>query len=194
MEQPTICILLTVTLNNSNCCSLSHVWLFVTPWTAACQASLSFSISLNLLKLMSIELVMLSNHLILCHTLFSCPQSFPALGSFPVSWLLASGGQSIVTSASVFPMNIQCWFPLGWSDWISLQSKGLSESLLQHHNLKASILSCSAFFLVQLSHLYLTVGKTIALTLWTFVSKLKFLLLNMLSKLVTAFLPRSKHL
>ena len=194
MEQPTICILLTVTLNNSNCCPLSHVWLFVTPWTAACQASLSSSISLSLLKLMSIELVMPPNHLILCHTLFSCPQSFPALGSFPVSWLLASGGQSIGTSASVFPMNIQCWFPLGWTDWISLQSKGLSESLLQHYNLKASVLSCSAFFLVQLSHLYLTTGKTIALTLLTFVSKLKFLLLNMLSKLVTAFLPRSKHL
>ena len=98
----------------------------VTPWTATCQASLFFTISWSLLKLMSIESMMLSNHLILCHP-FSCPQSFPASGFFPVSWLFASGGQSIRASASipVLPMNIEHWFPLGLTDLISLQSKEL---------------------------------------------------------------------
>ena len=104
---------------------LSHVWLFVTPWTAACQASLSFTISLSLLKYMSIELVMLSKHLIL---FYSCLRSFPASGSFPLSWLFPSGGQNIgaSASASVLLMNIQGWFPLGWTGLISLLSKGLS--------------------------------------------------------------------
>ena len=102
--------------------SLSRVWLFVTPWTAAHQAPLSSPIFQSLLKLMSIELVMLSNHLILC-----CPQYFPASGSFPMSWFFASGGQSIgaSASASVLPMNIQGWFPLGLTGLISLLSKGL---------------------------------------------------------------------
>ena len=102
---------------------LSRVRFFATPWTAARQASLSFTNSRSLLKLMSIELVMPSNHLILFS---SCLQSFPASGSFPMSWLFASGGQSIGASASVPPMNIQDWSPLGWTSWISLQSKGLS--------------------------------------------------------------------
>ena len=106
--------------------SLSHVRLFVTQWTAAPQASLSITISWNLLKFMSIELVMPSNHLFLCHPLSSCPQSFSASESFPMSWLFASGGQSIRASASIPPMNIQDWFPLGWTGWISLQSKGFS--------------------------------------------------------------------
>ena len=99
---------------------LSHVWLFETPWTAARQAPLSWSF----LRFASLELVMLSNHLILCCSL----QSFPALGSFPMSQLFASGGQSIgvSASASVHPMNIQGWFPSGWTGWISLQFKGLS--------------------------------------------------------------------
>ena len=106
--------------------SLSHVPLFVTSWTAAHQASLFFTVSWNLLKLMSIESVMPYNHLILCCPLSSCPQSFPALGSFPVSHLFASGGQSIEASAStpVFPMNIQGWFPLGLTGLNSLLSKG----------------------------------------------------------------------
>ena len=113
--------------------SLSCVQLFSTPWTAACQASLSITNSKRLLKLMSIELAKLSNHLILCH------QSFPALGSFPVSQFFPSGGQSIgaSASASVLPMNIQDWFPLGWTAWISLQSKGLarvfSSTIVQKH-------------------------------------------------------------
>ena len=108
--------------------SLSWVWLFATPGTAACQASLSITNSWSLLKLMSIESVMPSNRLILLHPLSSCLQSFPASGSFPMSQLIASGGQSIGASAStpVLPMNIQDWFPLGLAYLISLQSKGLS--------------------------------------------------------------------
>ena len=102
----------------------------------------------------------------------SCLQSFPASRSFPMSQFFTSGDQSIgvSASASLLPMNIQDRFPLGWSGWISLQSKGLS-SLLQHHSSKASVLWHSAFFTVQLSHPYMTTGKTIALTRWTFVGK-----------------------
>ena len=112
-----------------------------------------------------------------------------------MSQLFAWGGQSIGVSASatVLPMNIQDWSPLGWTGWISLQSKGL-KSLLQHHSSKASVLWCSAFFTVQLSHPYMTTGKTIALTRWTFVGKVMSLLFNMLSRLVITFLPRSKCL
>ena len=118
---------------------LSCVRLFATSWIAACQAPLSFTISWSLLRLMSIESVMPSNHLILCHPLSSCLHSFPASGSFPLSHLFTSGGQSIGVSAStaVLPMNTQDWFPLGWTDWISLQSEGLSRvfsniTLLKH--------------------------------------------------------------
>ena len=106
----------------------------------------------------------------------SCPQSFPASGSFQMSQLFASGGQSIGVSAStsVLPMNTQDRFPLGWTGWSScslLAVQGTLKSLLQHHSSKASILQCSAFFIVQLSHLYMTTGKTIALTRQTFVAK-----------------------
>ena len=129
--------------------SLSHVWLFVTPCTATCQASWSFTISQSLLQLMSIESVMPSNHFILCHS-FSFPQSFPASGSFPVSHLFPSGGQSIGASAlaSVLPMNIQDWFPLGWTGLILLP-KGLSRVFSSTTVLKASILQPSAFLMVQ---------------------------------------------
>ena len=106
--------------------SFSRVRLFAIPWTAAHQASLSFTVSWSLLKLMSIELVMPSNHLILCYPFSSCPQSFPESGSFPMSWLFASGDQSIAASASVLPMNIQGQFPLELIGLISLQSKELS--------------------------------------------------------------------
>ena len=108
--------------------SLSHVRLFVTPWTAACQASLSITNSQSLLKLISFELVIPSNHLILVFPFSSRLQPFPAWGSFPTSQFFASGSQSIgvSASASVLPMNIQDWFPLGWTGWISLLSKGLS--------------------------------------------------------------------
>ena len=120
------------------------------------------------------------------------PQSLPASGSFPMSQLFASGDQSIgvSASASVLPMNSQDWFPLEQTGWISLQSNGLL-SLLQHHSSKASILRRSAFFTVQLSHPYMTPGKTIALTRWTFVDKEMSLLFNMLYRLVITFLPRS---
>ena len=120
----------------------------------------------------------------------SCLQSFPASGSFPVSQLFASGGQNIGASVSapVLLMNIQDWFPLGLTSFIPLQSK----SLLQHHSSKASILWHSAFFIVQLSHPYTTTGKPIALTRWTFVDTVISLLFNMLSRMVKAFLPRSK--
>ena len=134
-----------------------NIWLFETPWTAACQTSLSITNSLSLLKLMSIELVMPSNHLMLCR---------PPLG-----------GQSIWVSSSVLSMNIQDWFPLGLTGLIYFQSKRLL-SLLQHHSLKTSILWCSAFFIVQLSHPYMTTGKTIALTRWNFVGKIMSLLFN----------------
>ena len=112
-----------------SCCSVAQtVSLFVTPWTAACQASLSLTISWSLLKLTSIELVMPSNHLILCHPLLLLHSIFPASGPFLMSQFFSLGGQNIgvSASASVLPMNIQDWFPLGWTDWISLKSKGLS--------------------------------------------------------------------
>ena len=126
--------------------------------------------------------------------LSSCLQSFPALVSFLMSQLFASGGQSIgvLASASVLPVNIQVWFPLGMTDLLVVQ--GTPKSLLQHHSSKASILQHSAFFMVQLSHLYMTTGKTIALTRWTCVGKIMSLLFNMLSRFVITFLPRSKHL
>ena len=104
----------------------SRVQLFVTPWTAECQASLSFTISWSLLKLMSTKAVMPSNHLILCLPLLLLPSSFPASRSFLMSQLFTSGGQSIGASVLVLPMNIQDWFPLEWTGSISLQSKGLS--------------------------------------------------------------------
>ena len=132
--------------------SLSHVWLSEIPWTAALQASLSFIISRSLLKFLSIESMTLSKISSLVAPFSSCPQSFPASRSFLMSWLFTSGGPSIGASASVFPMNIQDWFPLTLTGLISLQSKGL---FLQHRNSKASILWCSAFFMVRLSHPYM---------------------------------------
>ena len=127
---------------------------------------------------------------------FSCLQSFPASGFFPMSQFFASGGQSIgaSTSASVLPLNVQDWFPLrmDWLDLLAIQ--GTLKSLLQHHSSKASVLWHSAFFIVQVSYPYMTTGKTTALTRWTFVGKVMSLLSNMLSRLVKAFLPRSKRL
>ena len=160
-----------------------------TPWTTACQASLSITDSWSLLKLMSIESVMPSNYLILFS---SHLQSFPA---------------SVFSDESVFHIR----WPKYWSfifnispsneylglfsfrmHWLNLLAvQGTFKSLLQHHSSKASILQRSAFFIVQLSHPYMTTGKTIALTRWTFVDKVMSLLLNMLSRLVITFLPRS---
>ena len=151
------------------------------------------SLSPSLLKLMSIESVMPFNHLILCHPFSSCPQPFPASGSFPMSQFFTSSGQSIGTSVSVLPMSIQGWFPLGLTGLISLLSKGLWR-VFSSTSLKASTLWHSAFFMVQLSHLYMNTGKIIALTVWTFVGKVMSLLFNMLSRFVIAFIPRSKRL
>ena len=126
----------------------------------------------------------------------SCLHSFPASGSFPMSSFIASDGQSIVASAtaSVLPMNIKDWLPLGLTGFDLLAVQGTPESLLQHHSLKALILWRSAFFMVQFSRLYIITGKTIDFTIWTFVSKVTSLLFNMLSRLVIAFLPRRKCL
>ena len=162
----------------------------MTPWTAARQASLSITNSQSLLKLMSIKLVMPSNHLILCRPRLLLPSIFPSIRGFsnesvlhvrwPKYWSL---------SFSISPSNeYSGLISFGWTGWISLQSKEL-KSILQHHNSKASILLCSAFFTVQLSHPYMTTGKTIGLTRQTFVGKVLSLLFNMLSRLVIAFLP-----
>ena len=154
---------------------LSFVWLFATPWTAVCQASLSITNSWSLLILMSIESVMPSTISSSVIPFSSCLQCSPASGSFQMSQFFVSGGQSIAVSAStsVLPMNIQGWFPFRWTGWISLQSKGLS-----NHSSKASTLWRSAFFIVQLSYPYMTIGKTIALTRQTFVGKVISLLFN----------------
>ena len=171
---------------------LSHVRLFVTPWITARQASLSITNSRSLLKVMFIELVMPSNISSSVVPFSSCLQSFPASGSFQMSQFFTSGDQSIGASASVLPMNIQDWFPLGWTALISLPSKGLSRvfsnTTVQKHQLFAL-----CFLIVQLSYPYMTTGKTIALTRWTFVGWVMSLLFNMLSRLVIACLPRSKH-
>ena len=158
---------------------------------------LSITNSQSLLKLMSIELVMSSNHLVLCCPLLLLPPIPPSIRVFsPMNQFFTSGGQSngASASASAFPMNIQEWFPSEWTGLISLQSKGLSRVFSNTTVFKASILPCSAFFMVQVSHPYTTTGKTIALTSWTFDSKVMSLLFHMLSRLIIAFLPRSKHL
>ena len=171
---------------------LSRVRLFATPWITARQASLSITNSQSSLRLTSIESVMSYSHLILCRPLLLLPPIPPSIRVFssestfrmrwPKYW---SFSFSIIPSKEIpgliFRMD-------------SLQSRGLFKSLLQHHSSKASILRHSAFFTVQLSHPYMTTGKTIALTRRTFVGKVMSLLLNMLSRLVITFLPRSKRL
>ena len=167
-----------------------------TPWTAARQASLSITSSWNLLKLMSIESVMPSNHLILCHPLLLLHSVFPSIRVFsnesalrimrPKNWSLRFN----ISPSSEHSGLIS--FRMDWLDLLAVQ--GTLKSLLQHHSSKASIFWCSAFFIVQLSHPYMTTGKTIALTRQTFVDNGMSLLFNMLSMLAIAFLPRSKHL
>ena len=147
----------------------SVVWFFGTSWPAAHQASLSFTISLSLLKLMSIESVIPSNHLILCRFHLLLPSVIPSIRV--LSRLFESGGQSIGASALVLPMNIQDWFPLGWTGLISLLSRGLSRLFSNTTVQKHQFFSTQPFFIVQLSHPYMTTGKTIALTRWTFVGK-----------------------
>ena len=175
---------------------LSHVQLFVTPWTAVCQASLSITNSWSLLKLMSIESVMPSEHLILCCPLLLPPSIFPSLRVFSSESVLHIRWPKYWSfSFSISPSNEYSGlisFRIDWFDLLTVQ--GTLKNLLQHCSSKASILWHSALFIVQLSHLYMTTGKTIALTRWTFVGKVMSLLFNMLSRLVIAFLPRSKHL
>ena len=153
--------------------SLSHDQLFVIPWTATCQASLSTTNSRSLLKLMSIELVMPSNHLILCHPLLLLPSIFPSIRVFSNELALCSRRPKYWSfSFSIGPSN-ECSglisFRMDWWDLLAIQ--GTLKSFFQHHSAKASVLQHSAFFLVQLSHPYMTTGKTIALTRWTFVGK-----------------------
>ena len=171
------------------------VQLLVTPWTAAHQASLSITNSQRLLKLMSIELVMSSKHLILCHPLL-LPSIFPSIRVFSIeSVLLIRWPKYWSFHFSISPSNEYSGlisFRVDWLDLLAVQET--LKSLLQHHSSKASIVQRSAFFIVQLSHPYMTTGKTIALTRWTFVGKVKSLFFNMLSRLFIAFLPRSKHL
>ena len=167
----------------------------MTPWTAAHQASLSFT-KWSLLKFMSFELMMPYNYLILCDLLLLLPSIFPSIRVFPMCQLFASTGQrtGASASASVLPMNIHSWFPFRIDQFDLLVIRGTLESLLQHRSLKVLILQYSAFFMTQLSHPHMTTGKTIASTVQTFVGKVMFLLFNMLSGLVIAFLPRCKHL
>ena len=171
---------------------LSCVWLFAIPWTAGPQTSLSLTISQSLLKLMSIESVMPSNHLIHCHALFLPPSIFPSIRVFSNEWALCVRWPKF-WSFSISSSNEYSEMISFRIDWFDLGVQGTLKSLLQHHSLKALILWCSAFFIVQLSHPYMTTGKTIALSIWTFVSKVMSLLFNTLSRLVIAFLSRSKH-
>ena len=164
--------------------SLSCVRLFATPWTAACQTSLSIINSRSLLKLMSIESVMPPNHLILCHPLILLPSIFPSIRVFSnESALYIRWPKYWSFSFSISPSNEYSELISFKMDWLDLfEAQGTLKSLLQHHSSKASILWCSAFFIVQLSHPYMTTGKAIALTRWTFVGKAMPLLFNMLSR------------
>ena len=150
---------------------LSHVWFSATPGTVACQGSLSFTISQSLLKVMSIEWWCHSN-IVLCHPLLLLLQYFPASGSFLMSQLFILGGQSIgvSASASVFPVNSQDWFPLGLTDFISLQSKGLSRVFSSTTFRKYQFFSAQPSLCCNSHNLYMTTGKTITLTIQTFVS------------------------
>ena len=174
---------------------LSRVQLFATPWIAAWQASLSITNSRSSLKLMSIESVMPSSHLILCCPLLLLPpiprniRVFSDESTLHMKWPKYWSFSFSISPSNEHPGLIS--FSMAWLDLLAVQ--GTLKSLLQHYSSKAYIL-CSAFFIVQLSHSYMTTGKTIALTRRSFVDKVMSLLLNMLSKLVITFLPRSKHL
>ena len=176
--------------------SLSRVRLFATPWTTARQASLSITNSRSLLKLMSIELVMPSNHLILCHPLLLLPSIPPSIRVFSNESALHIRWQKYWSfNFSISPSNEHPGLISFRMDWLHLLAvQGTLKSLLQHHSSKASLLGCSAFYTVQLSHPYMTTRKTIAFTRRTFVGKVISLLFNMLSRLVITFLPRSKCL
>ena len=167
-----------------------------TPWIAAPQASMSITNFWSLLKLTAIESVMPSNHLILCHPLLLLPSIFPSIRVFsnesvlPIRWPEDWSFSFSTSPANEHPGLIS--FRIDWLDLLAVQ--GTLKSLLQHHSSKASVLQHSAFFRVQLSHPYITTGKTIALTRQTLVGKVMSLFFNMLSRLVIVFLPRTKCL
>ena len=166
----------------------------MTPWTAACQASLSITNSRSLLKLLSIESVMPFNHVILCCPLLPLPSIFPSIRVFSNESLLHIRWPKY-WSFNISPSNEYSGLSSFRMDWLDLLAvQGTLKSVLQHHSSKASILRRSPFFTVQLSHPYMTTGKTIALTRRNFVGKVMSLLLNMLSRLVITFLPKSKRL
>ena len=174
--------------------SPTHVWLFATPWIAACQISLSLTISRSLLKFMSITSVIPTNHLILCPLLLLLPSVFSNIRVFlnesvvhirwPKDW-----------SLSISPSNEYSGlisFKIVWFDLPAVQ--GTLKSLLQHQSSKAPVLWCSAFFMVYLSQSYVTTGKTIVLTIWTLISKVMPFFFNIVSGFLIAFLPTSNHL
>ena len=173
--------------------SFSRVQLFVTPWTAACQASLSITNSWSLLKLMFIKLVVSPNHHIICRPVFFPPSIFPSIRVFsdesvlPIRWPKYWSFNFSISTSNEYSGLISFRMDL-------LVVQGTLKSLLQHHSSKASFLQHSAFSIVQLSHPYMTTGKNIALTRRSFVGKVMTLLFNMLSRLAIAFLPKSKHL
>ena len=175
---------------------LSHVSLLATLWTAALQASLSITNSGSLLRLMSIESVMPSNHLILCCPLLLSPSIFPSIRVFSNESVLHIRWPKYQSlSFNISPSNEHLGlisFRIHGLDLLAVQ--GTLKSLLQHHSSKASILRLSAFFIVQLSHPFMTTGRTIALTRWTLVGKVMSLLFNVLSRLIITFLPRCKCL
>ena len=173
-----------------------HIQIFTTPWIAACQASLSFTISWSWLKLMSFELVMPSNHLILCCSLLLLASHFPSIRTFSNEldlWIMWPNYWNF--RGRISPSNEYSEFISFRTDWFDLLAVQVTpKSLLQNHSLKASISRCAAFFMVQLSHLYMTTGKVIALTVCTFVVKVISLHFNILFRFVITFLIRSKHL
>ena len=175
--------------------SLSRVQLFKAAWAAEHQASLSITTSWSLLKLVSIESRMPYSHLILCRPVHLPPSIFPSIMVFSnESVLCIRWPKYWHFSFNISPSNEHSGlisFKMDWLDPLAVQ--GTLKSLLQHHSSKASIFWCSPFFIVHLSHPYITAGKTIALTRWTFVGKVIFLLFNMLSRLVMTFLPRSNQ-
>ena len=168
----------------------------MTQWTAEHQASLSITKSQSLFKLMSIQLVIPTNHLILCHPLLLPPSIFPSIrvlsneSVLPIKWPKYWRFSFNISPSNEYSGLIS--FRMDWTDLLTVQ--GTLKGLLQHHSSKASILPCLAFFIVHPSHPYMTTRKTIALTRWTFVGKVMSLLFNMLSSLVIAFFPRSKRL
>ena len=168
----------------------------MTPCATASLAFLSFTVSWSLLKFMSIELMMSSSHLNLCHPFLLLPSIFPSIrvfsneSTFPIRWPNYWSFSFSISPSNEYSGLIS--FRIDWFDFLAVQ--GTLKSLLQHHSSKASILWYSAFFMVQLSHLYMTTGKTTALTIQTFVGKVMSMLFNRWSRFVTAFLLRCKCL